>query len=497
MYIIKNAWRNIRRAKGRSLLVGLIVLMVSLSACIALVIVGAADSAVEDGLSRLAVTASIDVDRQAIITAALEEGTDAREAMNDIDALSLPELQSYAASDQVQSFYYTIQSSLDGENGLLAVTSSTDTVDAGGQNPLPPGQSTEGAGSRISMGDFTVIGASGADAMTDFSSGSKAIVSGEVFGFGEDNRLCLVSQELAGLNGLEVGDEITLFNPSDATEAATLSIAGIFSSEETGERAGGGFFSSMDPANQIYVSAETLQTIVDGVDEDSPILSNLQGTYVLGSPEALEAFKKDVAEMGLGDTYTVRSSNLDAYNNSLLPLENLRKFALILLAVVLAVGGAVLALFSIFMIRERKYEVGVLTAIGMKKSKVAMQFLAEALIVTIIAVAGGTVIGTALSEPVADAMLAGQIDAIQQEQANQVSQFGRDVGMMGGGAGMGPGGERFETVDSYIDSLNPSMDAAVVGGLAGICLILTLVASAGALIYVMRFEPMRILSERE
>ena len=38
MYIIKNAWRNLLRAKGRNILIGLIVCIIALSSCIALII---------------------------------------------------------------------------------------------------------------------------------------------------------------------------------------------------------------------------------------------------------------------------------------------------------------------------------------------------------------------------------------------------------------------------------------------------------------------------
>lgn len=44
------------------------------------------------------------------------------------------------------------------------------------------------------------------------------------------------------------------------------------------------------------------------------------------------------------------------------------------LIVILAIGAIVLIVLNIFNIRERKYEVGVLTAIGMKKSRVAISF---------------------------------------------------------------------------------------------------------------------------
>lgn len=36
MYILKNAWRSVVRARGRNILVGIIVLVIAVSSCVAL-----------------------------------------------------------------------------------------------------------------------------------------------------------------------------------------------------------------------------------------------------------------------------------------------------------------------------------------------------------------------------------------------------------------------------------------------------------------------------
>ena len=58
-----------------------------------------------------------------------------------------------------------------------------------------------------------------------------------------------------------------------------------------------------------------------------------------------------------------------------------------------------------FSIRERKYEIGVLTAIGMKKWKVSIQFLIEALIVTFLALFIGASGGAVSSVSITNALL--------------------------------------------------------------------------------------------
>ena len=63
MYIIKNAFRCIGRSKGRNVLIGIIALVIAISACIGLSIRQAADSAKESALEGMSVTATISYDR--------------------------------------------------------------------------------------------------------------------------------------------------------------------------------------------------------------------------------------------------------------------------------------------------------------------------------------------------------------------------------------------------------------------------------------------------
>jgi putative ABC transport system permease protein len=178
---------------------------------------------------------------------------------------------------------------------------------------------------------------------------------------------------------------------------------------------------------------------------------------------------------------------------------------------VLGVGGAVLIALNVFNIRERKYEVGVLTAIGIRKAKVAAQFVFELLIVTMIGLAIGAATGSIASVPVSNHLLAGQVAAQQSQQASQAAQFGR--GMQGGGMqsgsqsqgapapAMGGGFAAGRTsalgkTTSYISSINSTVSVSVVGELVLIGLALTVVSSLAAVVVIMRYEPLQILADR-
>ena len=67
MYILKNALRCISRSKGRNILIGIITLVIAVSACLGLSIRQAAESAKSDTLDGMSVTATISFDRQSMM----------------------------------------------------------------------------------------------------------------------------------------------------------------------------------------------------------------------------------------------------------------------------------------------------------------------------------------------------------------------------------------------------------------------------------------------
>lgn len=63
MYIIKHAFRCIGRSKGRNVLIGIIALVIAISACIGLSIRQASENAKTSALEGLHITATISYDR--------------------------------------------------------------------------------------------------------------------------------------------------------------------------------------------------------------------------------------------------------------------------------------------------------------------------------------------------------------------------------------------------------------------------------------------------
>ena len=556
MYIIKNAFRNIMRTKGRNVLIGIIIAVIACSCCIGLSIRQAADDAEESTLEGMTVEAQISIDRNAMMEGMRGEGGGMDKSQFkgfDSVSISIDEMLTYAELPTVVDFYYTISSSLSSEALEPIQTNnrseapdeeeSETTEDYNQQMMMPGGQGGQmpggmGGGRDNPMfgtnGDFIITGYSSETAMTAFKEGTSYIVDdGEsvIFDEGTTEYQCIITDELATYNDIVVGDEIVLYNPNDEEETYTLTVVGLYTNTQSST--GMGFMMQSDPANNIYMSYEALAAMVEasesiaststnqfGMEISNAISGDVSGTYVFNTVEDYEAFSEDVYEAGLSEDFQVTSSDVQAFEQSLVPLETLSTTAGYFLIVILAIGALVLIVLNMFSIRERKYEVGVLTAIGMKKRKVACQFLTEILIVSLCAVVVGGVAGSIASVPVADALLANQISSQQTMESGMEANFGRGEGMPGGPGGdmggqmpqgeapempegNGGGGRGFmdipgmEQTMAYVTDISATVDLTVLAQLLGICIALALVSGAASVITIMRYEPLKILSNRD
>lgn len=556
MYILRNAWKSISRSKGRNILIGIITLVIAVSACIGLSIRQAADDTKKDTLDQLTVTGTISFDRQAMMgnmnqSSSEESGGFDKEKfsskMGEVNSLTLDEYKKYAKADSVKDFYYTLTASFNGSDNFEPVsneevettattteetTQSSETKDSKRQNPNGDmgigGAAPEGDGGEVadekgqdnpgkrmmSRSDFSIVGYSSESAMTDFVKGTATISSGEMFKEGSTDRNCIISKELATYNNLSVGDTITITNPNQEEETYELTVCGIYQTSESNDSTASEFGGFIDPANKIYMSDAALQSILDdstsnattetdentGKETSTAITGRITPTYVFASKTDYEKFEDEVRTLGLDESYTVSSSDLSSYESSIKPLETLSTMAGWFLLVILIIGAVILIVLNIFNVRERKYEIGVLTAMGMKKWKVAVQFMIEIFFVTMISIILGAGIGAVSSMPVTNKLLESQVASQKEEQSQVENNFGRkDTEQMNKAPDkknpMNP--NNAANAVEYISQVNSAMNLTVVLQMIGIGLLLTLVASMVSILFVMRYNPLKILANRD
>lgn len=479
MYILKNAITSIRRNKGRNLLIGIIIVVIACATTVSLAIRNSSKSLISSYEEKYDVEATIGVNRENMRNQMKPGDNDSsskqeklRENFKEQTNLSVDDIKKYGDSDYVKDYYYQISVGVNASS-LTKVSSTSNN----NENRGPGGKEQF---KMESSGDFTLVGYSSVSAMSDFISGKYTITSGKVSSDIESNT-CVINSELATLNNIKVGDKITFVDPDNSKNTVTLTVTGIF--EEKSENSEGmDMFTSS--ANTIITNTNVVSKLTT---KNTSMSTRITPTFILKSKESIEKFTKEVEEKGLSEYLSV-STNLDQVESATSTISNVKTFATTFLIITLIIGGVVLFVINMINIRERKYEIGVLRTIGMKKSHLTLQFMSELLIVAFASLLIGAGIGSAISVPVSNSLLQNEINASSEQTQNIDKNFGGD---------RGPGGHINGVVQvQAFDRVDAAVDLKVLAELFGIGILLTLISSSASILSIQKFSPLTILKER-
>ena len=469
MYIIKNALVNIKRHLGRNILIGLIVLVIALSSTIALSINTSGNKLIESYKNKNELAVSFRLDMSQL-----------RDESNTYTKLTVSDIENYANSDYVSNYYYTLDTSLSSDDieaiDMSAKFEPKDNGDTPNVEIPKRGQEKENINAQ---GDYKITAYSDPSYIENFINGTSKITSGSMITKDDEENHIVISEELATQNNLEVGDKITFYLPSDSSITYTFEITGIF--ETTDDSASDDFMNinALNAQNQIYTTVTAINNILE--DDDSS--NSLNATIYLKNQDDLEAYAEEVKDKGLSDYYTL-SDNTDEITSTLTPIKNISNFSMTFLIIILIVGAIILAVINILNIRDRKYEIGVLRAIGMSKTKLILSLLIELFIVTAIAFIIGIIGGKLLSQPVTNKMLENEINSQQVQTENTRENFG--------GRGFERPNERRAT-QNYEDSLTVTLDVKTIIILFSFGLILVIVSGSASAIFITKYNPNQIL----
>lgn len=512
MYIFKNAYLNIARAKGRNILIGLIIMAITLGACITITINKSGSALVDNYKENNPLETSLSLD-----TMSYRNATD--EEKETFELLNVDTINEIGNLDMVTGYYYTVQSSLNSDD-IEAISyddlfakpgeseeSSTESSDSTDSNREVPNNG--GGKMPFSSGDYTIIAYSDISYDEDFVDGNKKIIDGSMIDKESTENVIVISEELADQNDLKVGDTVTFINTNDETITYDYKIAGIYeivndtTSSMPGRMQG-------NSSNQIYTNISVLNQIVedDGTETSSYSMFNSITSNFYIAYEDLDKFTEAVRELGVSDYYNIKT-NEDEITAALEPIKSIASFSFTFLIVILVVGGIVLTIINLFNIRERKYEIGVLRAIGMTKIKVTLQLVSEIFMVALIALIVGTTVGTILSQPVSNYMLSNEIESYTTSQNNISENFGGE-GFVRPGFNGGPNSSSTNSnsskpsgntptnisADDYVSSLEVHTDFITIIELFGVSLLLTIISGITAVMFVNKYEPNKILQNR-
>lgn len=517
MYIFKNSIRNIVRSMGRNILIGIIILVIAASCCIAISIGRSSDIAREEASELNTIEANI-----------TPKGVQDRSKTPDKSVL-----EKYKAKGYAKEMYYTLKLTVDGSGDFepySSTDSSTDdsssttsaaqtTTPQNNEQPGGPGgQGGQGGQSGQSdpnsqpspqdIPDFLLTGYQSEKSMSSFANEICSVVSPtdsendyfSLLSYSDSDKEynCAISDYLAGYDEetgkcetYDVGDVVTVKNPENASVKFKLKIAYVYHNSDYGNTVGN-TKGCADDANNILINSKAIDAMVavsDEKDEDDNKLSaTTVGTFVFATRDDYDALGEYIQQES-GDTYELKSEDVQKWENQFSTIDSLKSFANTFLVVILIIGAIILIILQMFNIRERKYEIGVLTAMGMNKGKVALQFILETFIVTIVCIIIGTSVGAALSVPVTNSLLNSRSTSVSSTATVSTTETTS--------ADNSDKDSKANDYNSFDNTVGFSLDFTVVLQMIGIGLLLTIFSSSFAVAFVMRYQPLKILTNRD
>lgn len=514
MFILQNALKNLMRNKGRNLMIGAIIFVIILTTVVSLIINNTSAAVIADYKERFASEVYITPDMQKVMEDAQKNSTDGRVMIKKPEIPSEQLLQ-FANSEYLKESLAT--------GSIMANNADIQAIDQDDSNSSGTGStSIAGEGGMMRSpgmnGNYKLMG----DSWEEFNEGLRSLESGRL---PESDGEGVISDELRDLNSLGLGDIITFtanmsvdapadMSSDNVQEGDKVTVDGIeYTASITGmgtvrlqrevtypltvvgvyhdltdEYANDNMPKSagFNRRNEILTTLDTL--IAQRKTSETGV--NVNVTYYLKSPEMLEPFEAEVRAKGLDDLFNVNTDTA-SYEKVVKPVEGLKSISITFMVVVIILGSIILLLLASISIRERKYEIGVLRAMGMKKAKVALGLWFEIFTVTCLCLVIGLAAGTVAAQPVSDMLLQNQAETAQSNAAQGAMMMGPG-GMQLGGAQLGGA----QTSANPLSEMKISLDFVTISEIIAISILLASFAGFVSISKITKYEPIKILMER-
>ncbi|MFP7233341.1 ABC transporter permease [Bacillus subtilis] len=482
MNFIKRAFWNMKAKKGKTLLQLFVFTVICVFVLSGLTIQSAAQKSSELARQELGGSVTLQVDRQK----QMEKQQDSGEKRSfESTPIKVSDANKLAALDHVKSYNYITSASANAGN-FDAIESSSSSDSSSSSNT----KNGQGGPQRI-QADLSIEGVTSTALVDEFSDGDSKITDGRAITKSDVGKnVTVMNETLAEENDVSVGDSITIESVTDEDTTVKLKVVGIYKTTSSGDDQAQNF-SFLNPYNKLY-TPYTATAALKGDDYKNTIDS---AVYYMDDAKNIDAFVKAAKKTSIDfDTFTL-NTNDQLYQQMVGPIENVASFSKNVVYLVSVAGAVILGLIVMMSIRERKYEMGVLMAIGEKRWKLIGQFLTEILIVAIIAIGIASLTGNLVANQLGNQLLSQQISSSSDSTQTASGQSGQ---MPGGGGGMGGGmfGHNSANVD-VIDSLNVAVSMNDMLVLGGIGIIIAIIATLLPSISVLRLHPKTILTKQE
>lgn len=243
-----------------------------------------------------------------------------------------------------------------------------------GETFSPPPGSAFSSGSFSFTPPVTVYGTNDPTSLSASEGGGTfSLTSGTVFSPSSTADVGVVGSALASKNNLKVGSTFTAYN-------TTIKVIGIYNAGNT--------FSN----SQLLMPLATEQTLSDQPGDITEAIANVNSVTNVSSVTA-------AAQKALGSAADVTNAAAQA-QTTVAPLKNIQTISVYSLVGAVIAGSVIILLTMVMIVRERRREIGVTKAIGATNVGIMLQFMTEAITLTILGAIIGIVIGFVAGNPI-------------------------------------------------------------------------------------------------
>lgn len=535
MYILKRSLYYITRKKGKSITIGVILFVVATLVLTGLLISDAANKTFKQAKNKLGSNVIYKSDTSSVIEDAMNNSSNGQENKRNFNPgeLSLPEDYTNLTTKEVETIVknskyvksYKYSTSYTG-NPVDFEEYSLTSSDSDSENEN--NSQTDANMPNDKHMDMASLSITGVSEESDVINSTNNLSDGTFFTESQitnGENVIMIEKKLAELNGLSVGDTISIEkvemkrgknDSSDNTSInTTYTIVGIYESSNSTELSDNNFGMSMNNVeNAMYVPyTSILKMQENGLSEDE--INDLQEkgyiiervTFIIDDPDNSDAFIKEVENMKDIDlTYRSLSIDNEAYEKMVGNIESVASTAKILVMVVIVAGVAIIMLLSMLTIKDRKYEIGVLLSLGESKIKVLFQLISEVLIIGVIAFTLSTAATSLFAQKVTNHLLNNEISSVnvigsEHEEGidNNVSK-GNEPARNDQGGRMGKFNMNRPDTNSLdvetINELTVSLTPLSVLALYGVGLLIIVIGNIVQGIFVLKLNPKEIMLDR-
>ena len=318
-----------------------------------------------------------------------------------------------------------------------------------------------------------ILGTWKSEELSRFTSGQLTLTEGRHIMPGDKNK-GLISKDLADKNSLKIGDVI------QTDKGVEIEIVGLFVPKEI--EGINDQVTTYDKIQNLIIS--DLATLI--ANENSPATQGFNElTVSVDDPQNMENIISKVKEIKGVDWkgFAIMVDN-ESYENAAFSLQQLSELVSTILIVVLIVSVVILSLILTLWSRTRVHETGILLSLGIRKLSILGQYIAEVLIIAVLAFSLSYFSSNAI---------AGQMGTILQPEQSAVDVQVQEDGISAGSRG--EAGTDMGTQEIEMPQLQVTVQIQDMGVLFLIGLGIVTVSAGISSISVMRLKPREILSK--